>query len=138
MVRDGDWKSRLWRFLHERRKTPFAWGSNDCAVFAADAVQVMTGEDLAGPFRDTYQDEAGADAVLAANGWDNLSDLADQHLTRLSDDQRAQRGDVVLISGRSRTRDFLAICLGPDAVGPGVRGLQRCSLSGRLAAWKVG
>lgn len=34
-----------------RRSVPFAWGSNDCRLFAADAVQAMTGVDHAAELR---------------------------------------------------------------------------------------
>lgn len=51
LVRFPDWQERLTDFLHDRREMPFAWGSNDCALFACDAVLAMTGTDLAEWFR---------------------------------------------------------------------------------------
>lgn len=74
MTRVEDWPERLAAFIEQRRKMPFAWGSNDCALFAADAVCAITGVDLGEPFRGRYDDEAslrlhglhGANAHLAA------------------------------------------------------------------------
>lgn len=47
---------------------PFTWGANDCALFVADAVEAMTGVDIAEDFRG-YSDEAGAfDAIRRVTG----------------------------------------------------------------------
>jgi hypothetical protein len=46
MKRYHDWQVRFEAFIRECRHVPFAWGSNDCALFAADAVQAITGEHL--------------------------------------------------------------------------------------------
>ena len=37
----------LARFIEERRRMPFTWGSNDCCLFAADWVLAATGRDIA-------------------------------------------------------------------------------------------
>ncbi len=41
-------------YLETVRARSFAYGSHDCALFAADAVQAMTGTDLAAQFRGRY------------------------------------------------------------------------------------
>jgi len=47
-------------FLRERTKQPFAWGTNDCALFAADAVLANTGTDIASDFRGKYNTQLGS------------------------------------------------------------------------------
>lgn len=37
-----DWPERLAAYIEQRRHQPFAWGSNDCATFAAGALAAMT------------------------------------------------------------------------------------------------
>jgi hypothetical protein len=60
------WDTReLERFLLERAHMPFKWGANDCALFVADAVERMTGVDIAADFRG-YVDEPGAFSAIRA------------------------------------------------------------------------
>jgi hypothetical protein len=61
------WDTRgFHQFLHTaaRAAKPFAWGTHDCCTFVADAVQSVTGVDIAGDFRGLYHDEAGAFAIV--------------------------------------------------------------------------
>ena len=44
MERLFNWEQRLSDYLQERREMPFEYGSNDCAHFAAVAVEAITGE----------------------------------------------------------------------------------------------
>lgn len=46
-----DWQARLTAFLAAQRGVPFRPGRMDCALFAAAAVQEMTGTDIARGFR---------------------------------------------------------------------------------------
>lgn len=79
MMRQPDWKLRLIQYLSEAARTPFAPGRHDCALFAAGAVEAMTGMDYARPFKGRYTTlkgglrilrEAGfADAVALAAAW---------------------------------------------------------------------
>lgn len=54
LARVPDWRPRLVAYLEEVRTRPFAYGTHDCALFAAGAVQAMTGHDLAAEFRGQY------------------------------------------------------------------------------------
>lgn len=49
-----DWRPRLVAYLEEVRTRPFAYGQHDCALFAAGAVEAMTGVDLADGHRGQY------------------------------------------------------------------------------------
>ena len=59
------WPEHLIAFLSERRGRPFAWGSNDCCLFAADWIRTATGYDPAAKVRGTYSTFLGA---LLLNG----------------------------------------------------------------------
>lgn len=143
MDRFPDWPERLGRALRERLDVPFAWGTNDCATFAADCVLAQTGTDFAEGLRGSYGDKAEALATLERMGHDGLDSLVDAFLPRR--DGRPVRGDVVMLAGR--LGDYLAISLGGDiAIAPADdRARQvRTSATGRdgrsvlIAAWAVG
>lgn len=71
-----DWPDRLAAFVHARRRLPFVWGSNDCAIFACDGWLALTGVDLAATFRGRYDTAAGAARALRAHGCRDLAGLA--------------------------------------------------------------
>lgn len=60
MTRCEDWHARLAAYVFDAGRTPFAYGSHDCALFAAGAVEAMTGTDLAAGWRGIYRTLAGA------------------------------------------------------------------------------
>lgn len=62
------WPERLAAFIESRRHTAFAWGRNDCATFAADALLATTGTDVLASLRGTWASEPEAAAVLARMG----------------------------------------------------------------------
>ncbi len=65
LTRQPHWATRgLHAFLLARARAPFVWGANDCALFAADAIEAMTGVDIASDFRGRYHDEASAQALI--------------------------------------------------------------------------
>lgn len=68
MTRLRDWQSRFAALVAEARARPFAWGSHDCCLWAADAVQAVTGRDPAARWRGTYSSEVGAFRIVLALG----------------------------------------------------------------------
>jgi len=94
---DHDWQSRLSAYLASRRGMAFAWGSNDCATFAAGAIEAMTGEDLRASFGN-YTTEAGAVRALRRAGFDGVGGVADRYFTRVTAG-RAMPGDLCLVPG---------------------------------------
>ena len=65
LVRFPDWPERLAAFLESRRESPKKWGYNDCGMFCADAIEVMTGVDMAEELR-SYDSPCGALKALVA------------------------------------------------------------------------
>ncbi len=74
--RQPDWRPRLVAYLATVSAKPFAYGSQDCALFVAGAVEAMTGSDPAAGYRGLYQSLKGGLKLLARDG------LAD-HVTLL-------------------------------------------------------
>lgn len=68
LARRHDWPEAVVSFIDSRRPAPFEWGVNDCALFPADAWQVMTGVDLAARFRGRYKSERGALRLMRKAG----------------------------------------------------------------------
>lgn len=134
MQRFPDWPQRMTQAIEQRRRMPYAWGSNDCALCAADLVHAMTGEDFGAAFRGRYSDEAGARQILAELGHESLRNLVDAFLPRGTG--RAKRGDVVLQPHPAG--DFLAIVWGGGVVGPGERGLTLAPRAPGSIFWSVG
>ncbi len=54
LTRLTDWRPRLVAYLAGVTARPFAYGTHDCALFAAGAVEAMTGHDLAAHYRGLY------------------------------------------------------------------------------------
>lgn len=114
LQRHQHWATRSFHeFLRGRRAAPFAWGTNDCALFAADAIQAFTGVDIAAEFRGVdgkpaYTDEASAMALIAkVTGGSTIEDAAawcaEKHgLVEWSNPLFAQRGDLVLVENAGR------------------------------------
>jgi hypothetical protein len=115
-------------------RTPYAWGQHDCALFAAGAVEAMTGIDFAAEFRGKYEDEDGARRLLTSLGCEDVGDLASRYLPEITPAE-ARRGDVVMIEGQ--LGPFLAVVDGRTAVGPSARGLTHTPVELGTRAWGV-
>jgi hypothetical protein len=68
LTRNPLWPDLLADYLGERLAMPFAWGSHDCCMFAAEWVRICTGEDFAKGYRGKYRSEAGALKLLKRDG----------------------------------------------------------------------
>lgn len=127
------WEHRLAAAVASARSQPFAWGSHDCATWAFDLRQDLTGgPDVAARWRGHYRTAMGATRVMRRLGWADLAAmgralLGEPHPTVLF----AQRGDVVL------GPDGFGICLGAQAVGMAPAGLVTLPLSACRLAWPV-
>ena len=71
--RTQDWPELLAATLETRDRQAFRWGTHDCALFAADVIQSMTGIDAAGVFRSRYDTKEAAETELVTlcdtNDW---------------------------------------------------------------------
>lgn len=124
---------KLGSFTMYRRLFPYAWGSNDCVTFPADAIWAMTGEDPIADIRGTWHDEESARAVIAEQG--GLIGAADKRFKRHTSPSFATRGDLCMV--KVRDEPSLAICVGLHAAAPGDDGMLLISMSEVLIAWRV-
>jgi hypothetical protein len=145
-VRSQHWATRaLHQFLVNARSLPFAWGSHDCALFAANGIEAMTGVDIASEFRGLYTDEASAKAAIEKvagvfNGTveDAAVYCAAKHgLVELVHPLMAQRGDLVVLEDSGRVIAGLVHLSGREIVCAGEKGLKKISITNVKRAWRV-
>lgn len=95
MTRLPGWQSRLAAWLSSISRTPFEPGRHDCALFAAGAVEALTGVDLAADWRGHYRTLRGGIRVLRRAGYADHIALARAHFPVTA---RPRPGDLAVIA----------------------------------------
>lgn len=133
-MRNDDWEQALADYLAGHREAVFAWGSCDCAMFAAGAVEAMTGIDPAAEIRGRYKSQAGAGRAISRAGHADLGAWVSSKFQEV-EPVFAHRGDIVMVDGS------LGICAGQIAwfVGEedGAPGLLSRPMQEWERAWRV-
>ena len=91
--RRHDWPFQLLTTTEAMLGTPFEWGVNDCALFAAGAVKAMTGFDPARGFRG-YRSEAEGLRKVKAKGFADHVAVFEARFERAT---RLCAGDIAVI-----------------------------------------
>lgn len=120
-MRFKDWQHRLIAYMHDSVRRPFEEGKHDCALFAASAVDAMTGHDYAAPYRGRYKTTKGGYRILRKDGFENHVALAAAHLEEIAP-AFARPGDLAVIptdEGPSLgvVQGERVYCLGPTGLG---------------------
>jgi len=112
---------------------PFVWGSNDCVLFAADAVRAQTGVD---PLKGlpTWRSKAGAMRALAKLG--GLEAAVDGVLTAIPPSM-AKRGDIALVINADGS-SALTVVEGDTLIGLDATGGRRLPRASMVKAWSAG
>lgn len=118
--------------IAERLTMPFAWGTHDCCLWAADAVLTQTGVDHAAAYRGTYGDALGAARLVRDLG--GLEAIAARAGTLIRPMQAAL-GDIGLL--HRGDRDVLGVCAGQEWLVVGDFGLVPLRLDEAALAWSV-
>lgn len=150
LQRTTHWLTReLDTFLREHEDAPFAWGANDCSLFAANAIQAMTGVDIADDFRGLYADEASAfELINAVTGGSTVADAAahcaGKHgLVEWADADgkplplMARRGDLCVVDNAGRSIAGVVDLSGKYVACMGEQGITRLALRKIQRAWHV-
>jgi hypothetical protein len=144
LTRTANWATREFHdFLLARASAPFVWGTNDCSLFAADAIQSFTGVDLAADFRGRYADEASALALCKqVTGTATMEAAAvycaqNHGLEEWQAPLCARRGDLVLVEESGRMLSAVVHINGREAVTVGADGVKRISIWNVRRAWSV-
>lgn len=67
VTRKQGWEKAFSDYLIAQRAAPFEWGVNDCVLFAAKGLEVITGLNFYEQYL-PYSDEAQAQEIMDANG----------------------------------------------------------------------
>jgi hypothetical protein len=128
---------RLADFLKQHERTPFAWGSFDCVLFAARCADYVTGNDYASEFIGTYHTALQAQRVITDKLAATFETVFDSYYARVPH-QLAQPGDIVLAVPPTLKPTY-GIGNGHQVVMPGPDGLVGHSLSEVYTqqAWRV-
>lgn len=141
MKRFENWPTLLAVFIAEARERAFAWGQNDCCLFAADAVRVMTGVDAAAKLRGKYKTKVQAYALLKRFAGGGVAETASKITAAHSMPEvpvlMAQRGDVLLLETELGPALGIVDLSGAQAVAQGIDGLTMTPICAALRAWRV-
>jgi hypothetical protein len=91
-----DWEARLTDYLEPLRERPHVYGRHDCALFAAGAVQAMTGVDPIPELRGRYSTARGSIYALRKYGAGSLADTLTAKFGEPVHPAHAKRGDLVM------------------------------------------
>jgi hypothetical protein len=137
-----DWNTRLLAQIALGRKSAFAWGTFDCALWVCDCIQAMTGTDPAANYRGTYSTEAEAMAKIggdlanfaatttAALGMKEFPPLMAQVGNIVLVDNATQPGQSTALGIVARDRGLFALCASP-------KGLVRIANRRWLRSWRI-
>lgn len=128
-----DWQVRLASLMAQRRAAAFAWGSNDCCLFAADALRAITGHDPAADLRGAYCTALQAARVLRTVG--GVAGVAATRAGAPVPVALAQPGDVGLCVQNPQA-PALAIFGGTEWHAPGAQCLATHPASSIAQAWR--
>lgn len=132
--RISNWPTELNNFIETRRATPFQWGKNDCALFAADAVLAITGIDHAAEYRGRYTTRIGSARVLLRSGIKDLRELLSLYFDELAP-ASVRRGDLACFdTGNGPT---IGVCVGQYIVAPGAAGLEWIPMTIVEEGWSI-
>lgn len=96
LQRTADWRVRLRDYVLGKMGEPFRPGRHDCALFAAGAVEAMTGRDLAAEWRGKYRTLKRGESLLRERGFEDHEDVCRALLPEVAP-AFAQVGDVAVI-----------------------------------------
>lgn len=99
MTRRADWRSRLRSYVDDCRRRPIDLGRHDCALFAAGAVEAMTGIDHAADFRGSYGTMAGGLRRVRKAGYIDHVDMVAALYPEIRPAILAQVGDIAVVDG---------------------------------------
>jgi ethanolamine utilization protein EutQ (cupin superfamily) len=137
MKRLKDWRTRLHEAVEARRRVPFSFETGaDCALFAADCVDAMTGEDMAAGYRGKYRSQAGAIRAIRKAGFDDLASLVGSKLDETST-VRARVGDVAFIPDESPFGGALGIVIGEQIAVMHVDGIGSVPRTAMIRAFRI-
>jgi hypothetical protein len=129
------WQCSLSKFLFLNSDRHFAYGSFDCCLFVCDAIQAMTGTDIAARFRGAYS------SLKEARKYGSVRKIVEQVTAEFAMPEvsilHAQRGDAALVKRRHSYVLGLVDLNGRQIVVLSGNGLMRIPVREASRAWRV-
>jgi hypothetical protein len=125
------WEDSLSDYITTKRDEPFEYGLNDCCLFAAGAVEAITGEDPMPEFREKYDSLKTSIKAIKEIGAGTLEATMDGKFPEVEIGQ-AQRGDLAFFD------DSVGVVMGGFAYFVSDDGLERIDRSVWDKCWSVG
>ncbi len=97
LERRDDWQPRLMSYLTQVHAIPFSYGTHDCALFCAGALEAMTGVDVAKGHRG-YKSRAAGIRKMHKAGFDDHVAYFASFLDEVGV-LDAQAGDIAVLEG---------------------------------------
>jgi hypothetical protein len=138
-LRKSNWPALLALFIEEKKAEPFVWGQNDCCLFVADWVCILTGYLPLSEIRGTYANAREAiDLAESLGGVDGLwNDIATKQGWKLCPVSLAQRGDIAAMDS-ARHGPSVGVVIGANVLVAGRDGAQQMPLNECTKAWRIG
>lgn len=132
------WERSYVEVLMHHQAQPFAWGTSDCLIVAADLCKEMTGRDPMHGLR-RYGTEAGAMKVLLKSGYRNVEEALEATFPEVSP-LLARRGDCGVLEQSIGGQPWLStlIVMGDRAIGKGPRGPVVVAMSSLKRTFAIG
>lgn len=132
-MRLDDWQTPFYAYIEAARLAPFAWGTHDCCLFAAGAIDALTGSDLRTQLSAAYSDEASALAYIASFG--SLEAAVSSWLGPSKAPNFAGPGDIVLAD--LSLGPTIGVCLGTGCAFSAASGMLYQQRSVISMCWTV-
>lgn len=130
-MRISTWEEALSNYIAVKRHEPFEYGVNDCCLFAAGAVEAVTGQDPMSEFRGKYDSLKTSLQVIKDIGAGTLEATMDAKFSEVGIGH-AQRGDLAFFDGS------VGVVMGGFAYFVSDDGLERINRSLWDKCWGVG
>lgn len=131
MQRLPDWRARLRTYVETSARQPFRPGRHDCALFAAGAVEAITGVDPAEGFRGAYRTLEDGFALIRDAGFADHIDMVARSFVEVPPIM-AQVGDLAVVE-----EDALGVVQGPMVYVLRLDGIGLVSLAVAKRAFRV-
>ncbi|WP_416305220.1 DUF6950 family protein [Neptunicella sp. SCSIO 80796] len=134
-MRLPNWQSNLNHYIRSNLTTPFAWGTFDCCLFTAAAVEAITGTHPIPQIVGRYRTELGAARALKKYGKGTIKATLNHLFGTPKPRLQVCRGDVVLVE--TSLGDTAGIVMGGQVWVATHEGLSTCPLTLVKLCWEV-
>lgn len=135
--RPENWPKLLNAYIDEKSRDVFEWGRNDCCLFIADWVKVLSGVDYAAEYRGKYNTALSAMRFVGNCG---LCSFIEGIVSRAGfvevKSLYAQRGDICVIDNGNR-RDAAGIVCAGRVAALSTKGIVFVPISSIRKAWRA-